>query len=327
MGANDVSDSDDEKPIKRKSSKTPKAKALPVIGTISLDDIGDDEIFVVKVPVEVNMDHLHDCDLTVRDGNILKFKEREFVSVIDEEQLDVSVILSDSKGRPCVQAYQIEGCVTLVEHIVVPEVPPFVIPPRYIVPAPQGLRTRHPIYGRDLEFGHLRKSWSPTNERKSENVELNNNEKGSGPQKIIKIIEEPSEDKAKKRKKKKNKEIEEELESPSKKKKSEDLEEIEIKKEPSEDKAKKNKKKNKDKEEDLESQAKKRKSEDLEEIEIKEEPSEDKSKKHKKKKKKDKGEDPESLSTKDLEVSEIKEEPSEDQAKKHKKKKKKKDIV
>jgi len=199
-----MSDSGDDLEPTSKSAlkKERKENRLSANLTLAEDDIGsDDEVFIVKVPVSVEMDRLHDADLTARLDNVVNFCGRDYATVVEWPKSEIAMVVKDRKGRCKLVSQSVRGTVSMREHVVVPTLPKIEVPPRYIVPFPTNTVTRHPIYGK--EFGS-NENVSPKKKRKIRAIEeVYDLESESSMNKIIK--QEPTEETGKKHKKKKNK--------------------------------------------------------------------------------------------------------------------------
>jgi len=118
---------------------------------LSVQDLDpDDEIWLLKVPSHVNVDHLHDQVLPFTNDSAQKLslgENLQYATRVEKKKAKLPVLLPDSQGQIKAVSLACKGEITLVEHVEVPSVGEIKVPPKSYVKQPKGFVRRHPFFG------------------------------------------------------------------------------------------------------------------------------------------------------------------------------------
>ena len=147
------SEEDSDKEVKSTiKAKKVKVETLhvsnPLLSVADLDP--DDEVWIVKLPAHLNVDHLHDQKLPLSNdkSKLLSVGENlNYQARVEKKKRKLPVLLPDSKGHIKAVSLACKGDITLVEALEEPKVGDIKVPPKTYVQQPECFVRRHPFFG------------------------------------------------------------------------------------------------------------------------------------------------------------------------------------
>eukprot|EP00088_Acartia_fossae_P045203 TRINITY_DN4843_c0_g1_i9.p1 TRINITY_DN4843_c0_g1~~TRINITY_DN4843_c0_g1_i9.p1 ORF type:complete len:177 (-),score=49.78 TRINITY_DN4843_c0_g1_i9:76-606(-) len=102
------------------------------------------EVCVVRVPKNVDLKSLYNCDIT---NPTFYLDGVQYTANLQKEENHVIAATPDENGRFSLTNFKSKKTYTISENFPEPIVPKIEKPPRYIVPQMKDIQQRHPIYG------------------------------------------------------------------------------------------------------------------------------------------------------------------------------------